>query len=431
MNYEEAIAFVERFGRSGAPVTDLSRIAGLLDRLGNPQNKMDFIHIAGTNGKGSVAEYLTRFMDFSDYFVGTFTSPHIRHLRDRIRILGQDISGSEFCLYCSQVAEACGDEAYSRFEILLAIALCYFYEEDVDIVVLEAGIGGLLDATNVIPPPLFAVITAISMDHQAVLGHTIEEIAQQKAGIIKPGSAVVMAPQPHEAAAKVITEKAKELGCSLHTVSRKWAEVLECGIEGNRFIYEDVKYTSKMGGWHQIDNALTALTVAGSLYSKGCPHSPNYACVIPGYHFTDENLQHGIRFAQVPGRIQVLQKDPLVILDGGHNADGVGALTDLLSESGIESWIGICGMTDQKDADAAAFQLALVLRKVLCVDGFAENALPAERLQEAFVRQHVMANPMPLEEALPYALKWAKGSHGAVVICGSLYLASWFLNRED
>ncbi|MBQ8011488.1 MAG: hypothetical protein IJ265_08045, partial [Oscillospiraceae bacterium] len=123
--------------------------------------------------------------------------------------------------------------------------------------------------------------------------------------------------------------------------------------------------------------------------------------------------------------------DPLVILDGGHNADGVGALVRALDESGVDNWIGICGMTDTKDKDAAAFQLALVLNRVLCVDGFTQGAVPKEELQAAFVRQHAMALPMELDAALPYALKWAKGSHGAVVICGSLYLANHFLNQSE
>ncbi|MDE6087402.1 MAG: hypothetical protein K2G25_03355, partial [Oscillospiraceae bacterium] len=177
-------------------------------------------------------------------------------------------------------------------------------------------------------------------------------------------------------------------------------------------------YQTKMGGMHQIDNALTALEVIQVL-------NQNYFYQIPA-----EIAQKAISETIVPARIQILQTDPLVILDGGHNADGISVLTDLLSESGISSWIGICGMTDTKDADSAAFQLALILSKVLCVDGFSGNALPKEQLRDAFVKQHAMASVTELEKALPYAIRWAKGSHGAVVICGSLYLASWYLNQE-
>lgn len=173
-----------------------------------------------------------------------------------------------------------------------------------------------------------------------------------------------------------------------------------------------------MGGMHQIQNAMTVLEAVEVLRQKG-------------FSLSVQAVQKGLSETAVPARTQMLQTDPLVILDGGHNADGVRALVQTLSESGIENWIGICGMTDSKDKDAAAFQLALVLRKVLCVDGFTEGALPKEDLQAAFVRQHSMASTAELADALPYALKWAKGSHGAVVICGSLYLANYYLTTKE
>ena len=172
-----------------------------------------------------------------------------------------------------------------------------------------------------------------------------------------------------------------------------------------------------MGGNHQIDNALTVLETIRTLRKQG-------------FSIPEDAVKQGLAETVVPARIQILQKNPLVILDGGHNADGIGVLTDLLTESGIENWIGICGMTSSKDVNAAAFQLSLLLSKVLCVDGFTSNAFSKEKLCQAFIQQHAMATEISLEEALPYALKWAKGSHGAVVICGSLYLASWYLNQR-
>lgn len=418
MHYDEALAFVNSFSRSGAPVTDLSRIAGLLERLGNPQKALRFVHIAGTNGKGSCAAYLTNILVQSGYRTGTLTSPYIRHYRDRICLNGADIPKEALCTLCETVQAASGDAPYSQFEITMAIAMLYFQREQAHIVVLETGIGGLLDATNVIDAPLVCVITSVSMDHTNILGGTLEEITRQKAGIIKPGCAVSVSPQNKKQVFDILWQTAKEKGAVLSVPSMDVCVIQECGIAGNRFLYKSEAYSTKMGGNHQISNALTVIQTVEFLRKRG-------------FSIPEEAVQKGLAETQVAGRIQVLQNEPLVILDGGHNADGVGALTDLLSESGIESWIGICGMTDQKDADAAAFQLALVLRKVLCVDGFSNNALPAEKLKEAFVRQHVMATPMILEEALSYALKWAKGSHGAVVICGSLYLASWYLHQED
>lgn len=418
MTVQEVNAFLGSFTRSGAPVTDLHRIGTLLERLGDPQKHMQFVHIAGTNGKGSVAEYCTWVLRSAGIRTGTFTSPYIRHYRDRIRLDGADIPEEALCRLCERTAAVCKGEPFSQFEITLAIALLYFAEEKTELVVLETGIGGRMDATNIIPPPVCAVITSVSMDHMQVLGSTIAEIAAQKAGILKSGSTAVLSPMKNREAAQVIGEAASRQGCPIRTPDKEACRVLACGITGNRFVYKDTEYTTQMGGNHQIDNALTVIEAVEILREKG-------------YSIPREAVCQGLSKALVPARIQVLQTDPPVLLDGGHNADGVGALVDLLSESGTDSWIGICGMTNTKDANAAAFQLSLVLNRVLCVDGFTETALSREELVSAFTRQHAMASPMALADALPYALKWAKGSGGGVVICGSLYLAAHYLNMED
>ncbi|MDE6004754.1 MAG: bifunctional folylpolyglutamate synthase/dihydrofolate synthase [Oscillospiraceae bacterium] len=416
MNYEQATQFIQKFSKSGAPVKNLDRIANLLNILGNPQENLTCIHIAGTNGKGSVAEYLTNILKNSGYKTGTLTSPYIRHYRDRIRINKQDIPKNILCELCEKIAPVCTGADYSQFEITMVIAFLYFAQENTDFVILETGIGGLLDATNIIKKPLVSVLTSVSKDHMQILGNTIEEIAMHKAGIIKAGCPVVIS--PNNKAEKIFCETAKEKHCEIFIPNELLCDRKEFGIEGCRFGYKNTVYQTKMGGNHQIDNALTALETVHVLQK-------NYNYFIP-----EEAVKKALSETVVAGRIQVLQTNPLVILDGGHNADGIGVLTDLLSESGIDSWIGICGITNTKDANIMAFQLALVLSKVLCVDGFSETSLPKEQLQKAFVQQHALANVIELEQALPYALKWAKGSHGAVLICGSLYLASWFLNQE-
>lgn len=416
MNYEQARAFVDGFSRSGTPTTNLSRARKLMASLGNPQDSLRFLHIAGTNGKGSAAEYCTNILRTCGYRTGTLTSPYIRHYRDRIRLNGEDIPKAAFTEICNFVAERVGDEGYSQFEITMAIAMLYFVREHADVVVLETGIGGLVDSTNIIAPPLVSIITSVSMDHMQVLGDTIEQIAAQKAGIIKQGSEAVFAPDSKPQALRVLIQTAEEQDCPYHIPDMEQCEILESTIVGNKFRYKGTEYSLNMGGKHQISNALTALEAVEVLRRRG-------------FDLPQENVQSALAETSVPARIQILQRDPLVILDGGHNADGVGALVKALDESGIENWIGICGMTGTKDRDAAAFQLALVLRKVLCVDGFTDGALPKDELSAAFVRQHAMASPMELDAALPYAIKWAKGSKGAVVICGSLYLASHYLNE--
>lgn len=418
MNYEQARAFVEKFSRSGKPVTNLDRAAALMNAAGNPQDTLRFIHIAGTNGKGSAAEYLTNILTAAGYRTATLTSPFIRHYRDRIRLNGRDIPKADFTRICTELSEKIGDLPCSQFEITMAIALCYFQQEQADVVVLETGIGGRLDSTNIIAPPLVSVITSVSMDHMQVLGNTLAEIAAQKAGILKAGSTAVFSCDTKQEALDVLCRTAQETDCPYVIPDKAQCTVHECGITGSRFSYRGAEYRLSMGGAHQISNAMTVLEAVEILRGKG-------------FHLPQSAVERGLLETAVPARVQVLQNAPLVILDGGHNADGVGALVRTLDESGIENWIGICGMTDTKDKDAAAFQLALVLRKVLCVDGFTQGALPKEELQAAFVRQHAMAVPMELEQALPYALKWAKGSHGAVVICGSLYLANYFLTEGE
>ena len=185
MTFEQAMQFLNSFTKSGEPVKNLDRISRLLNLLGNPQKKLKFIHIAGTNGKGSAAEYLTNILVKSGCKTGTLTSPYIRHYQDRIRINGQDIPEEALCELCERLQKTVTEKSFSQFEITMAIAFLYFVQKQADIVVLETGIGGLLDATNIIEKPLVSILTSVSKDHMEILGDTIEKIAYQKAGIIK------------------------------------------------------------------------------------------------------------------------------------------------------------------------------------------------------------------------------------------------------
>ena len=196
MNYNEAMNFVNSYSKSGKAVTDLSRARELMKRIGNPEKQLKFVHVAGTNGKGSTVEYISNALIYSGYKTGQFTSPFILHYADRIRINGQEIDEKSLCEIAEKVKNSVADEEYSQFEITMAIALLWYAREKCDIVVLEAGIGGLLDCTNVIPPPVVAVITSISLDHTAILGDSVEKIAAQKAGIIKENSAVILSMGP-------------------------------------------------------------------------------------------------------------------------------------------------------------------------------------------------------------------------------------------
>ena len=414
----QAAAFLAGFSHSGAPVRDLSRIAGLMHRLGDPQDRLQFVHIAGTNGKGSVAEYLSHILIRSGYRTGTFTSPYIRVYEDRIRLDLENIPQDALCRHLTRIQEAVREgEGYSQFEITFAAAMLYFAEAGAHIVVLEVGMGGLLDCTNLIAPPLCAVITSVSLDHMAILGDTVEKIAAQKAGIIKPGSCAVLAADSAPGALRVLRETAEAAGVP-YVVADPYAppcRILEDGgIAGNVFQYGDVTYRTRMGGIHQIYNAVTAVCAVQSLRERGL--------TIP-----ETAVQEGLYAAAVPARMQTLRTDPLVLLDGSHNIAGISALADVLEESGIRRWCGICGMTHADAVTASGERLSPLLDRVLCVDGFIVNAVPAPTLCEAFTCPAAPSDP---EAALAEASAWAKAKGGAVVIFGSLYLASRYLQEE-
>ncbi len=415
MTFENAMKFISSFTKSGEPVRNLDRIAGLLNQVGNPQKKLKFIHIAGTNGKGSVAEYLTNILIQSGYRTGTLTSPYIRHYQDRIRFNGQDIPEKILCELCEGLQATVTGTSYSQFEITMVIAFLYFVRKNADIVVLETGIGGLLDATNIIEKPLVSVLTSVSKDHMEILGDTIEKIAAQKAGIIKPGCPVVIS--PFNKGGQIFGQTAREKHCKIFCSDFDEIDFCAVGITGNYFFYHDEDYSTKMGGVHQVENAVTAIETVEALREQG-------------FAVPEDAVKAGLGETIVPGRIQILQENPLVILDGGHNADGTEALARLLQEDRGGKYIGICGMTGTKDADTAAKNLSAVFSKVFCVDGFTPNALPKEQLAGYFRKYHTQAETSALEDALPKALKLAESSENPVVICGSLYLASWYLNQR-
>lgn len=414
MDFAGAMAFVEGFSHSGKPVRDLSRIASLLEQLGNPQDHLQFIHIAGTNGKGSVAEYLTNALIRCGYRTGTFTSPFILRYTDRIRLNGRDIPGEALCRICERVSQvASPDDGLSQFEITFAIAMLWFVQEHAEIIVLETGMGGLLDCTNIIAPPLCTVITSVSYDHMAILGNTIEEIAAQKAGILKKGSPAVFAADSLPGAMQVLKDRAASLEIPFRIADPYQPSCIireTDGLYGNRFEWHGLLFSTRMGGIHQIYNAITALEALDSL-----PLEINW-----------EQVQKGISETQVPARIQILHRNPLIVLDGGHNAGGIRALADVLEESGIRSWCGICGMTHADAVDTAGEVLSPYLDHVICVDGFIPNAVPARQLSKVFTCPAEVSSP---PKALFLAREWAAGHHGAVVICGSLYLASFYLQE--
>lgn len=407
MQYAEAMAYINSFSHTGAPVKDLSRITGLLRQLGNPHKQFRFLHIAGTNGKGSTLTYCASVLTAAGYRTGLFTSPYIHCYEDRIRIDGRMIPAAAICQFCEQVRHAAGQQPYSQFEITMAIALLYFQAEHCDFVCLETGIGGLLDATNVVDP-LVSILTSISLDHTAILGKTIPEIATQKAGIIKPGRPVVAAADVPEDALTVIRAKAEACGTPLYIADAATIATLEADLTGSTFRWQDVTYRISMPGRHQQINALTALTVLSLLRDQGC--------ALP-----DAAVHDGLAAVRIGARIEVLQEDPLVLLDGGHNPDGVAALADTLRTLGKPPVFAVIGLVNTKDYQHALSTLAPLLTEAACVDDFAPNAVPGTALAAALP---CPCSILPLHEAYAKALRYAKAHHGTALVCGSLYLAA-------
>ncbi|MCI6560278.1 MAG: bifunctional folylpolyglutamate synthase/dihydrofolate synthase [Ruminococcus sp.] len=418
MNFKECMDFIGSYSRLGAKVTDLSRANELMERIGNPQNDLKFLHIAGTNGKGSTLEYISKALELSGYKTGKFTSPFVTHYTDRIRINDRDIDEKSLSEICSFVAEHVAERKYSQFEISMAIAFLWFSREKCDIVVLETGIGGLLDSTNVIPPPLVSVITSISLDHTAILGDTIEKIAEQKAGIIKNGSTVVLSMDNSKSTADIIRRTALERKCELIIPDYRDFKYQAMEITGNPFIYKGERFKTAMLGFHQPCNAVTAIEVCRCLRKKY-------------FWITEEAIRRSIETVKVKGRIQYIPENPPVIVDGGHNPAGIASLCKVLDDFKLQGKkiITVMGMVDSKDYNSGVKKISALSEKIFLVDDFADNAVPAEKLAE-IASEYTFAEPCSsLKTAVSTAKMVALECSGIVVISGSLYLASDYLNQ--
>lgn len=417
MTITETMDYIQSFQKGGRPVHDLSRIRTLLRELGDPQDTLRVVHIAGTNGKGSVLSFCAAAATAAGFHVGTLTSPFIRHYRDRIRFDGQDIPTEALCRHCERVKNCTVSLDCSQFEITFAIALLWFVEQDCDLVILETGIGGLLDATNVIQNPLVCVITSISYDHMSILGNSLTRIAAQKAGIIKPGCPVVLSPDNSVDVTCLIQETAQKKNAMLVMPSMMDCRIIEETITKTTFTYNGVSYTLHMPGRHQVYNAITAIEVIRILGMHG-------------FLITANIVHQAFSEVRVPARTQILQKDPLVLLDGGHNQAGIAALSDLLQHTTHAPIHGVCGMMKGKDYETACCILQQTLHSVICVDDFTEEGSVSANVLMKFFPQLSSVHTAPFRQAIQTAIQQAKQDDGIVVICGSLYLASAVLGSD-
>lgn len=415
MSYRDSLNRVNSLLKFGIK-PGLERVGELLARLGSPQDKLKFIHIAGTNGKGSVCTMLSCILHQAGYKTGMFTSPFVIDFRERMQINGKMIPRDELeqeIAAVMQVIEEMAAEGLTvtEFEAVTAIALKWFAKKKCDIVVLEVGLGGRFDATNIISAPLASVICSISLDHTAILGDTVEKIALEKCGIIKPCGITVTYPAQNEAALAVIMRRAAEENNTLLMGSLNAAEVIHEDIFGTSMSYDNLNVHVPFAGRHQVANAVTVIETAKALRPLGIA-------------IRDEHIIAGIACAGIPARIEILCHEPLVILDGAHNADGCAVLAQTLRDYLPERKIvAVMGMMADKDYAAAAAYILPLCQAAVTVTPSNPRALSAHELAEA---AKPYCEDVTEAEGLKSALKLALNKidrDGVLLICGSLYLA--------
>ena len=415
----KAVEKISQFDKFGS-VLGLERVSELLKRLGSPEKDLKIIHIAGTNGKGSVSRFIYSVLRAAGYKVGIYSSPYLEVFNERIEVDGEYIPDDTLEKYTDQASEIAKEMCHegllspTEFDVVTAIAFMYFKEKNVDYVVLEVGLGGRGDSTNVIENPLVTAITSISYDHMDRLGNTLAEIAFEKAGIIK--TAPVVTGLMDKTAKDVIREKAASKNAPLYSMKEKDYEIIEENLEGSTFTckilnktWENLKIS--MIGEHQIQNAVVALYCLQLLDAK----------------LTDDKIREGMYLAQNPGRFEVLRKDPYIILDGAHNQAGIEGLVKTLNENfKDEKLLIVTGMLKDK----AVEEMCHAYKKLNADFITTEPNNPRKILKEDLAKVISDAGLNVVGTILPgqaknltdklYACHERK--YGGIIFAGSLYL---------
>ena len=403
MNYNEALNYIHSLLVFGSK-PGLERISALLNKLGNPQDDLKFIHVAGTNGKGSVCTMLSNIYMKAGLKTGLYTSPYVVDFRERIQFNGEYIEKDILAELCGQVKET--NVEVTEFEFITAMAMLYYKRKKCDIVILETGLGGRFDATNVIKNNLASVITRIDFDHTAYLGDTLEKIAMEKSGIIKDGPTVCYPLQERQA-----EDTIKSYSKKFVLPNTENLKILNSDDFGNRFVYNNEEYTTHLSGQHQIYNALTVIETVK-------------AVDIP---VPQESIVQGIAKASIPARLEIISQKPLVILDGAHNKNGGTALADFLKKH--QNTVAIIGMMADKDCDSFLEITLPYVEKVITVT-VKENprTISAESLAELakkYCKDVVVADSY--KRAIQMASKDLENR--PLFVFGSLYLAGGI--RDD
>ncbi|MGI6260061.1 MAG: bifunctional folylpolyglutamate synthase/dihydrofolate synthase [Anaerolineaceae bacterium] len=417
----------------------LDRMNRLMDLLGHPERHYPCVHVAGTKGKGSTASLIAAALEAAGYKVGLYTSPHLEDFRERITINGEMISEADVIRLADELrplTEIVPET--TTFELTTALAFQYYFQQNIDIAVIEVGLGGRLDATNVIDP-LVSVITSISYDHMSVLGSTLQEIAAEKGGIIKPGCPVVLSPQKEEAARELKTIASErgaplirsdhEYECQLlghdlktqtFTVVSKLREIRGKNINTRT----PLKLTMPLLGAHQIENACTAVAALDQIH-------------MAGFHLTRKDIQKGFRQVVWPARFEILREDPPVVIDSAHNGDSMERLTATLDEyfPGMP-FILVFGASEDKSMEDMLKAILPRVELVIATQSIHPRAASAKNLAE-IVKEHTenVIPVCPAEAALQKALELAGDSRG-ILVTGSIFIAAaakviWSAHHQD
>ena len=426
MNYEEAMNFIQNTNKFGS-VLGLDNIRELLERLGNPQDQLRVVHIAGTNGKGSTLAFLAGIFRESGYRAGRYVSPASFSYEERFRINEENISKKDLCFYMEKiknVAEEMVKDGLSHptmFEIETALSFLYFLDKKVDVVLLETGMGGRLDATNVVKKPIATVIASIGMDHMQFLGDTLEKIASEKAGIIKEGCPVISYDNTKEVN-EVIKNKAKQMHAKVTFVNSAGIRVLQESLNGESFSYRssDGRWYEKIEipllGRHQINNAALALETLNVI--------KNYYCI------SDFQTEDGMRKTIWRGRIEILEREPMVICDGAHNPDGAKSLLSFLQNNFTnQRLIYIMGVLSDKDYEQMVQILAPAADKIYTVAPDNPRALSSRELCNCTSKYHQnVEERQRLAECLSEVRQKAE-KDDVIIICGTLSFQNELINQ--
>lgn len=410
MNFTESVKYIHSLLAFGIK-PGLERISMLLALLDNPQEKLKIIHVAGTNGKGSTSTMISNMLIADGHKTGLFTSPYVIDFCERIQIDGEKVDKDVFAECVSEVREKIEelnkqDIIITEFEAITVSAFLCFVKAECEYVVLEVGLGGRFDATNVVKKPEAVVITSISLDHIAILGDTIEKIAFEKCGIIKENVPVITSANQHSDALKVIKDTCEKRNCDLIITDPYKTEIHDDSIFGTVFSYDENVYKTRLTGNHQIENAVNAIECAKTLGVSKIA------------------IAQGVENTRMIARMEIICENPLVIRDGGHNEGCANALYNFLAKYKVKNINMLIGLMADKDVEGYVEKISPLCKSVVTVTPSNPRALNGETLKEITEKYcdntKFINNP---KEGYKYILSNTKEDE-TVLICGSFYMMS-------